>query len=292
MSESVEDRTALIGVGRRSCEYIRQLHQALSIDCCAFLIDHDSESRQEDTPPADTFWIGHVGIVPDFSFSKVMGVVIVGAEHQNPSEMYSFKLGLQKNRPALLLGIVLPSLDGEPVRINLEFLTELDSVIWWPGDPALPEWGALLFMAVDDWLAPVLSANVIYIDFSEMVRLFCGNPQPVVVASASAPAEQLDKALCATLDTLHQQGCKLDQATGVLAMIHVVAPYLSLFEQITDLIADRLPDNTANSSMAVCLMGTLPIYDNYDDRNYSSVTLFFAMPSTGLIMDPEFRTGK
>lgn len=35
-----------------------------------------------------------------------MAVVIVEAEHQNPSEIDSFKIGLRKERPALLLGIV------------------------------------------------------------------------------------------------------------------------------------------------------------------------------------------
>ena len=273
--ESVEDRTALISIGRRSCEYIRQFHQALSMDSCAFLIDHDPESRQEDTPPADTFWINHVGIIPDFAFSEMMGIVIVGAEHQNPSEMYSFKIGLQKERPALLLGIVLPPPDGEPVRINSEFLTELDSVIWWPGDPALPEWGDLLFIAVNDWLAPLLGGGLICIDFSDMVCLFCGKPQPVVVTSVCAHPEQLYGAISAALTSLCQQGFKLDHVTGLLAVITVSQHNgtIQIFETVCDLISQMLPDS-------VTMGATMPLDEKLKDC--ARVTLFFANPSTGL----------
>ena len=49
---------ALIGLGRRGCECIRRLRRSGLADAYAFLIDHDPESRQEDTPPEHTCWIG------------------------------------------------------------------------------------------------------------------------------------------------------------------------------------------------------------------------------------------
>ena len=235
----------LIGLGRRSCEYVRQLHQALSIKSCAFLIDHDPESQQEDSPPAHTSLISHVETVPDFSVSDVMGVVIVGAEHQNPSEILSLKLGLQKERPALLLGIVLPSPEGEPVRINSEFLRELDCVIWWPGDPVLPEWNALLQIAVIDWLAPVLEQGLKGFDLSDVLCLFCGNPQPVVMASASAPLEQPQIASCAALDSLYEQGFKPDLATGLLVVVRGGSQItLAAFETAVSTIFEIVSDTT------------------------------------------------
>jgi hypothetical protein len=209
----------LIGLGWRSCKYVRQLHQALSIESCAFLIDHDPESLQEDSSPAYTTLINHVEIVPDFSVSDVMGVVIVGAEHQKPSEILSLKLGLQKERPALLLGIVLPSPKGEPVRINSEFLMELDCVIWWPGDLALPEWCALLKIVVSDWLAPVLKGGLVCMDLGDILCLFCGSPQPILMASASAPLEQPQVATHTALASLYEQGFKPDLATGLLIVV-------------------------------------------------------------------------
>lgn len=70
MFESVSSEIApplLIGLGRRGCAYARQLHQALSIDAQAFLMDHDPESRQEDAPSAGILWISHVETVFDFT---------------------------------------------------------------------------------------------------------------------------------------------------------------------------------------------------------------------------------
>ena len=219
LEEPKELIAGLIGLGRRSCEYVRQLHRALSIDSCVFLIDHDPESQHEDTLPAESFWIGHLETVPDFTTTELMAVVIVGAEHQNPSELYSFKLGLQKGRPALLLGIVLPSPEGEPIRINSEFLKELDAVIWWPGDPALPEWGALLKIAVSDWLAPILEGGLVCMDMNDIVCLFCGNPQPVLMASASAPLEQPQVATHTALASLYEQGFKPELSNGLLIVV-------------------------------------------------------------------------
>ncbi len=258
----------LIGLGRRSCKYVRQLHQALSIESCAFLIDHGPESLQEDNSPAYTSLINHVEIVPDFSVSDVMGVVIVGAEHQNPSEILSLKLGLQKERPALLLGIVLPSPEGEPVRINSEFLKELDCVIWWQGDPVLPEWNALLQIAVTDWLAPVLESGLKCFDLSEVLCLFCGNPQPVVMASASAPLEQPQIASCAALDSLYEQGFKPDLATGLLVVVRG-GPQITMadFDTALSSICEIVSDTTA-VSFAMLI--------DFDLKDCLRVTLFSA----------------
>ena len=273
MSKVVKDPSliaGLIGLGRRSCEYVRQLHQALLIDSCAFLIDHDPESRQENSLSAETFWIDHVETVPDFSVSEVMGVVIVGAEHQNPSEILSFKLGFQKERPALLLGIVLPSPDGEPVRINSEFLKELDSVIWWPGDPVLPEWNALLQIALTDWLAPVLEHGLIGIELSDVRHLFCGNPQPIIMASASAPLAQPQVATCAALASLYKQGFKPDLATGLLVVVRggsqiTIADFETAVSPIMEILS-------ATTTVSVAM----PIEIDLHDR--LRVTLFSASP--------------
>ena len=271
LEEPKELIAGLIGLGRRSCEYVRQLHQALSIDSCVFLIDHDPESRQEDTLPADTFWIGHIETVPDFTTAELVAVVIVGAEHQNPAELFCFKLGLRKERPALLLGIVLPSPEGEPIRINSEFLKELDCVIWWPGDPALPEWGALLKIAVSDWLAPIFEHGLVCMDLADILCLFCGNPQPILMASASAPLEQPQVATRTALASLYEQGFKPDLTTGLLIVIRC-GPQITIshFENAVYPIME-ISSKTFNTAAAT------PIDIDLQDR--LRVTLFSASPS-------------
>ncbi|MBK8751677.1 MAG: hypothetical protein IPL99_08500 [Candidatus Competibacteraceae bacterium] len=260
---------ALIGLGRRGCEYAQQLHKAQYTDSCAFLIDYDSALQGDALPDPSTYWIGHTEIEPDFSACDLMGIVIVGAEYQNEDESFNFRVFLSKERPALMLGIVLPPPAGELVRMDLTLLEELDCVMRWPGDPALPEWGALLHIAVNDWLAPVLGAGLVCIDISDVIYLFCRNSQSIVMSSASASLEQPQAAARAALASLYKQGFKPDQTTGLLVVIRGGLITMGDFEAVLA-VFNTLPD-TVTVAAATPLEREL--------RDCLRVTLFSTIPS-------------
>ena len=123
---------ALIGLGRRGCDCVRRLRRAGLTDAHGFLIDHepDPDWAEETTLLEQTWLIPNAATVPDFSACGLLGVVIVGAEHQDKSEQLSLRVGLLKERPAMLLGIVLPPPAGERNRLKPELLRELDSVAY------------------------------------------------------------------------------------------------------------------------------------------------------------------
>ena len=123
---------ALIGLGRRGCDCVQRLRQAGLTDAYGFLIDHepDPDWAEETALLEQTWLIPNAATVPDFSACGLLGVVIVGAEHQDKSEQLSLRVGLLKERPAMLLGIVLPPPAGERNRLKPELLRELDSVAY------------------------------------------------------------------------------------------------------------------------------------------------------------------
>lgn len=216
---------ALIGLGRRGCDCVRRLCQTGLAEARAFLIDHDPEARQDDTLPENTCWIGNVEIMPDFSACGLLGIVIVGAEHQDKTEQLSLRLGLLKERPTLLLGIALPPPAGERNRLKLELLRELDGVAYWPADPDLPESWALLQAAVDDLVGAVSASGPVEVDLADLIAVF-GGARSVLIASATqerpADPERMQAVAYAALAELYERGFKPDQATGMLIVVRGV----------------------------------------------------------------------
>ena len=215
------DEVALIGLGRRGGEHARMLLRSIpgqEAKLSAFLIDHRPVARPND-PASEGIGPETSDSVPDFRSCELVGVVVVGADHREASERSAFKLGLRSERPALLLGIVLPPPPGEPARLDPELLGELDCVAYWPGDPARPEWGTLLRVAVRDWVAAVVTPGLFCIDIGEVIALFCGVRQPLMVASASAALERPQAAVQAALAQLDAGGFRAERATGLLAVL-------------------------------------------------------------------------
>lgn len=237
---------ALIGLGRRGCECVRRLRRSGLADACAFLIDHDPESRQEDAPPERTCWIGNVETVPDFPACGLLGVAIVGAEHRDKTEQLSFKLGLLKERPTLLLGIVLPPPAGEQIRLKPELLGELDGVAFWPDDPGRPESWALLQAAVADLVDVVFVPGPVEADLAELIAVF-GGARSILIASATrerpADPERMMATACAALAALNERGFKPDRATGMLVVARGGdGAGVEACEGVRRLFRDILPD--------------------------------------------------
>lgn len=267
------DEVALIGLGRRGCEHARTLLRSIpsqEAKLTAFLIDHGSAARPNDPAP-EGIGPGISDSVPDFRSCELVGVVVVGAEHREASERRRLILGLRNERPALLLGIVLPPPPGESARLDPELFGELDCVAYWPGDPALPEWGALLRVAVRDWVATVMVPGLFCIDIGEVIALFCGVRQPLVVASSSAALERPQAAARAALAGLEARGFRAERATGLLAVVRTgFGLTVRHFEAVRDELK-RLPfSDAAGLAMASPVQAEL--------ADTLRVTLFAAGP--------------
>ena len=238
---------ALIGLGRRGCDCVRRLRRSGLADAHVFLIDHDPESRQEEAPPEHTCWIGNVETVPDFSACGLLGVVIVGAEHRDRTEPLSLKLGLLRERPTLLLGIVLPPPAGEQNRLKPELLGQLDAVAYWPADPAArPEAWALLQAAVADLVEAVFAPGPVEADLADLIAVF-GRARSVLIASATqerpADPERIQAVTYTALAELYERGFKPDQATGMLIVARgVESGNVEACEAARRLFQDILPD--------------------------------------------------
>ncbi|MDS4022246.1 MAG: hypothetical protein RKR03_17355 [Candidatus Competibacter sp.] len=237
---------ALIGLGRRGCECVRRLRRVGLGDVHAIMIDHDPESRQEDAPPERIAWIGNVETVPDFSACAVLGVTIVGAEQRDKTEQLSFKLGLLKERPTLLPGIVLPPPAGERIRLKPELLGEMDGVAFWPDDPGRPESWALLQAAVAD-LVDVVSMPVlgpVEADLADLIAVFSG-ARSILIASATqerpADPERMMATAYVALAALNDRGFKPDRATGMLVVARG-GDGAGACEGVRRLFRDILPD--------------------------------------------------
>lgn len=234
---------ALIGLGRRGCDCMQRLHQTGLAEARTFLIDHDPEARQEKALPENTCWIGNAETVPDFSACGLLGIVIVGAEHQDKTEQLSLRLGLLKERPTLLLGIVLPPPVGERNRLKLELLRELDGVAYWSADTGLPEWGALLQAAVEDLVGAVSAPGPVEVDLADLIAVF-GGARSVLIASATqerpADSERIQAAAYAALAELYEQGFQPGQATGILIVVR--GADIGECDAVRGLFQDILPD--------------------------------------------------
>ncbi len=251
--ELPSDRAALIGLGRRGCEHVRTLLRSIpgqEAKRSAFLIDHRSAARPND-PASEGIGPATSDDVPDFRCCELVGVVVVGAEHREASERRRLVLGLRNERPALLLGIVLPPPPGEPARLDPELLGELDCVACWPGDPARQEWGALLQVAVRDWVATVMVPSLFCIDISEVIALFCGVRQPLMVASASAALERPQTAVRSALAGLEARGFRAERATGLLAVVRTgFGLTVRHFEAVRDVLKGLPFSDEAGLAMA------------------------------------------
>ncbi|HUM92605.1 MAG TPA: hypothetical protein PLM32_14745 [Candidatus Competibacter sp.] len=245
---TTEFQVALIGLGQRGCEQIQRLFQQDLPGAQAFLIDHDPEYRQLESEPAQRVqWIGNTTTVPDFSACELLAIVIVGAEHHDKTEHLSLKLGLLKERPTLVLGIVLPPPAGQPARLKPELLAELDCIAHWPGDPASSQWRELLDTALTDLVGALAQSNAIPIDIGAFISALSGTRQPLRIATATV-AEPLDPervqtAARAALADLHERGFKPDRTKGLLVVIHGDSDCQAAdLDPAFKLFAETLPD--------------------------------------------------
>lgn len=239
-------QAALIGLGRRGCDCVRRLRQTDLADAHAFLIDHDPETRQDDALPENTHWIGNPETVPDFSACGLLGIVIVGAEHQDKTEQLSLRLGLLKERPTLLLGIALPPPIGERNRLKPELLRELDGVAYWPADPGPPASWALLQAAVEDWVGAGSVSGPVEVDLADLIAIF-GSARSILIASATqerrADPERIEAVAYAALAELYERGFQPGQATGMLIVVRGAdGASIEGYEAVRRLFRDILPD--------------------------------------------------
>lgn len=238
---------ALIGLGRRGCESIQRLRQAGLAEVHAILIDHDPESRQEDNNAHNCDWIGNVATVPDFSTCAALGLVVVGAEHHDKTEQLSFKLGLLRERPTLLLGIILPPPAGDRIRLSAELLSNLDSLMCWPRDPSQADAWALLQATVADWVATLSAPGPVEADFAGLITTF-NNARPMLVASATeeypASPERVQAVAYTALAAWYDQGFKPAQAAGMLAVVRGVDDAMvETCDAVSRLFRDILPES-------------------------------------------------
>ena len=167
-TDSITEQAALIGLGSRGCEQLQRLCRAGLENVTAFLIDHDSAARRADDLPVPSYWIGNTETVADFAACTLLGLVIMGVDHQEGSEWLSLRLGLLRERPMLLLGIVLPAAPAAVPRRRPERWRELDSVIEWPAllNPAADL--ILLRDVVDDLIRALLDPDPLGANFAEI----------------------------------------------------------------------------------------------------------------------------
>jgi len=239
---------ALIGLGRRGCDCVQRLRRAGLADAHAFLIDHepDPDLAEEAAPLEQTWLIPNAATVPDFSACGLLGVVIVGAEHRDKSEQLSLRLGLLKERPTLLLGVVLPPPAGERNRLKPELLRELDGVAYWSADPGLPASWALPQAAVADLVNAVFAPGPIETDLADLIAVF-GGARSVLIASATrerpADPERMEAAAHAALAELYERGFEPGRATGMLIVVRGVDDAsVAACTPVRQVFQDILPD--------------------------------------------------
>lgn len=214
---------ALIGLGQRGCAVIRRLRPSLEFESCAFLFDDDPMGRFDNLGLGEgTDGNDFSDPIFDLSGCGLMGVVIVGADYHNPEIVQKLQRELIRNRPALLLGIVLPPRPGESVRLDPSLRAAWDCFIDWPNDPGVLVDNTRLAMAASDWLSPIFDPGMICLDISDMIILFgCGEPLALRVGSATLPFDQPQAAAQMALADLYRQGLVLAECTGVLVVMRV-----------------------------------------------------------------------
>ncbi len=273
---AIDTGVGLIGLGRRGCEQVRRLrHAGLAEITHGFLIDHDIEYRHDPSTDLDAVeWIGNTATLPDFSACELLAIVIIGAEHQDRSEQLSLKLGLFKERPTLVLGIILPPPAGQSSRLKSALLREMDSIVHWPGDPLEPSSWALLQTAVST-LSNAFLEKSIPVNIADLINLFSGTSQRLFVASHTRERSDEDSAhtaLYSALADLYPQGFKPDQVTGLLLVIRADPDYKSdQLPAVCVLLRDIL---AANATMTALLLPA----NNWQMR--LQVTLFATAPNS------------
>lgn len=219
-ADSITEQAALIGLGARGCEQLQRLCRAGLENVTAFLIDHDSAARRADDLPVPSYWIGNTETVADFAACTLLGLVIMGVDHQEGSEWLSLRLGLLRERPMLLLGIVLPAAPAAVPRRRPERWRELDSVIEWPAllNPAADL--ILLRDVVDDLIRALLDPDPLGANFAEMLAVF-GDARTVYTASLGVElaAAWAPEMLDILIGQVTRQGLDLRRTLGLLVVV-------------------------------------------------------------------------
>ncbi|HNW77697.1 MAG TPA: hypothetical protein PKH28_02175 [Candidatus Competibacteraceae bacterium] len=221
-TDSITEQAALIGLGSRGCEQLQRLCRAGLENVTAFLIDHDSAARRADDLPVPSCWIGNTETVADFAACTLLGLVIMGVDHQEGSEWLSLRLGLLRERPMLLLGIVLPAAPVVVPRRRPERWRELDSVIEWPAllNPAADL--ILLRDVVDDLIRALLDPDPLGANFAEMLAVF-GDARTVYTASLevdpAATAAWAPETLDILIGQVTRQGLDPQRTLGLLVVV-------------------------------------------------------------------------
>ena len=219
-ADSITEQAALIGLGARGCEQLQRLCRAGLENVTAFLIDHDSAARRADDLSVPSYWIGNTETVADFAACTLLGLVIMGVDHQEGSEWLSLRLGLLRERPMLLLGIVLPAAPAAVPRRRPERWRELDSVIEWPAllNPAADL--ILLRDVVDDLIRALLDPDPLGANFAEMLAVF-GDARTVYTASLGVElaAAWAPEMLDILIGQVTRQGLDLRRTLGLLVVV-------------------------------------------------------------------------
>lgn len=269
------DPVALIGLGQRGCEAICGIRQTLDFESFTFLLDNGVQETWSIGAKADGN--GLPERMPNLSACGLMGVVIVGADYYNPEVVQALQNELLRERPALVLGIVLPPCPEEPIRLDPNLQATWDCVINWPNDPRTPVDRLRLAMAVSDWLSPVVIGGLICIDIADILTMIsCGQPpqELQIDSSATMPLEQSQTAAQMALADLYRQGFVLEECRGMLVVIRVgLAFTISLFEAVGDVFM-ALP-----SPEPFRLALTSPFDAACIENNLSRVTIFAVCPS-------------
>ncbi len=280
-ADSITEQAALIGLGARGCEQLQRLCRAGLENVTAFLIDHDSAARRTDDLPVPSYWIGNTETVADFAACTLLGLVIMGVDHQEGSEWLSLRLGLLRERPMLLLGIVLPAAPAAVPRRRPERWRELDSVIEWPAllNPAADL--ILLRDVVDDLIRSLLDPDPLGANFAEMLAVF-GDARTVYTASLGVDlaAAWAPEMLDILIEQVTRQGLDLRRTLGLLVVLR--GGDAAAGAALRALLEQRLPQG-------VLLAVAVPDAGNLAESGVVRITLFAT--TTGLATSSVARRG-
>ena len=240
---TLREAAALIGLGRRGREMVSQLHQRLDLFSIPFLVSDEPAAWRDRFGSKAGTESGDL-TVPDLDFSgcDIMGILIVGAEYHNPEVVRMLQQSLARDRPFLLLGIILPPPTGEPVRLDPRLRSVCDCLLDWPSDPVLPDDISRLALAASDWLSPVLNAGLICIDVADIAGVFGrGEARTLLMGSASAPNDQPVVAAHAVLANLRAQGFIANQCRGLLVVIRAGLDFTLKHLEDIDAVFQALP---------------------------------------------------
>lgn len=278
-SLSDSEPAALIGLGRRGCAAIRHLRKILDVESLAFFFGDDPAACIDDSGGGEgTNGFSPPAPAPDLAVCSFMGVLVVGADYHDPGAVRRLRRELERKQPALLLGIVLPPLPGEPVRLDPRLRAAWDCAIDWPSDPETPADASRLALTVSDWLSPVLSGGIVCIDIADLLILVsCGRSPVLRVGSATAAHDQPLTAAQRALTDLYGRGFTLDECGGMLVVIRVGFKFtIGQYEAIGEVFqALPLPE-------PFVLSLSCPVDPACIERDLVRVTVFAVCPSPGV----------